>query len=601
IKVQRAPVLPPPDFVDAAADIPPAQMGYDSLADWVDAHTDAPDAPVSGQPTGSIQREEAPSAPPIAPDFSLQTGDYNQADFDQSLAAYYGDDENDTRPIDVQRAFHDDPDFGAYRDYQSDYPVDDTEYAGYGDPAAPEADTSWSGDVSTPPSDAIQRDYEAYDTGIDEVEQGYIEPADARPFFETSETPDHEADTGWGRVESTQAPVDTIQRDYESETAQAMPVEDEADPADTLIFDAPSYEDAGYAPAPTVDENPYLADELSALQGSAWGGDVQTSSVESGQPVQRDYEAPDAETGYGQAAYEEAPAPDANAVWGGDVDVAPPTDEDQYTEDDQQAAPDAHTEWGGDVYDAPAAEVSQRDYQPGDDQTYVDDESADAAWGGNVYDAPTDEAGYAADAATPEGDAGGESTPEWGWQAAPPSDQSSYDAPSDAPTDAVQRDYQPPTPDAGYDVPSEPPVDLYQAMMGAGMVPPDESAPQTGWGDADVPPGFVQRAPDMDADAGVYPASQPVDLYQAMMQTGMVQPEPDDPLTGTYYPPEPDTSMSAATKADLLSLLDSPAPHSSRQTPSDFTPDVSQPPTAPNTVSRSYQPPAAPPVIQRAE
>src|SRR5207247_900828 len=118
-------------------------------------------------------------------------------------------------------------------------------------------------------------------------------------------------------------------------------------------------------------------------------------------------------------------------------------------------------------------------------------------------------------------------------------------------SDAVQRDFDsasthemptlPTAPDvssydAGYEDMGDQPVDLHQAMMGAGLVPPDADA---GWDgdDGSLSPGFIQRAPDaQSADANAYTPQQPVDVFQAMMQAGMVQPAPDDNLDDGYYP-----------------------------------------------------------------
>ena len=87
--VQRAPVLPPPSFDDATDDhqevAPTDETGYDSLADWVDAHSDAaaPTAPTS------VQRDYQPPQP---------------VNFDVVDDGGAGDvEDGDTRPIAVQR------------------------------------------------------------------------------------------------------------------------------------------------------------------------------------------------------------------------------------------------------------------------------------------------------------------------------------------------------------------------------------------------------------------------------------------------------------------------------------------------------------------
>ena len=559
--VQHAPVLPPPDFVDDSIDAPPAETGYNSLADWVDAQSDAAptsDSAISAQPPGRaerVQRDYESPTLPIAPDFSLQTGDFNQTDFARDASLYFDEDEDDTRRMDVQRSFQE-SDFAAEADYLPAYPVeDDAAYADYSEQAAPDVEAEWSGDVYTPPvadvPNMIQRDYESQtaptmpaEAGYDaQVEQGYIEPADARSLFEEMGSSEQ---TEWGGAVST--PIDSgnsVQRDADAGEYEAAESEAEwsadADvytpPADTVQRDDEMPAEHAYD-APR--QNEMIDDETSAPEGQ-WGADADVYTPPA-DTVQRDYQQP--------------------------------------TADDYDAAQE---QLSGDV-DAETPNTLQRDYEskttqtaptmPADGEAYEDDNE-------NI-------------------------APEWGWDASPPADQPPYDnqppvnpwgGDVSAPSDAVQRDYQPPDlPDDNTDM-GDQPVDLYQAMMGAGMVAPDADA---GWdgGDVGMSPGFVQRTPDADANA--HAPSQPVDVFQAMMQTGMVQPLADDNMADTYYPPDTDTALSAATRADLLSLLDAPAPRAKQASTSEFTPDadVSQP-----TVSRSFQPPPQtnpPPIIQRA-
>lgn len=681
LNVQRAPILPPlPDFADDLIDVPPAETGYSSLADWMDAQADsygdtndiqnAPDSPVS---PGTVQRETPSNTMPIAPDFSLQTGDYNRADYEWSTSAYLdAEDESDTRPIDVQRAFSE-PEFWGRADEQATdaaYPVDeDIDYFDYGDQPAPRGDvyTPPDSDVNQPP---IQRAYDQRDT------QTYDEPADVDAAgYDQQNVP-------WSGEVST-PPAEAVQREYE------LPLSGESDPADTLRFDAqpdPDFAeniDFGYENAPPtgdVDtsytppadvhgsvqretfeaddaqsyaENAYVNEDVyeqppdapaSEGQWGAQGAELYAPPPDVNQPpIQREYDAaPDAYLPYD----EQPPAPPNEAGWSGDPRDAyvPPTTDtvqreydaapDAYLPYDEQppASPDA-AGWSGDPREAnaPPTDTVQLGYEQPPADAYTDDDMAvydETAYGfdaqpsegqpsGDVYAPPPDinpptiQRDYDAQAAPPVdesdyADDADESAPGYGYDAGQPSDQAPYDSPwtgdnaqPSSPTDAVQRDYYPPTsaPDTD-DTSGQQPMDLYQAMMGAGMVTPDSGASDTAWGG--VSADSIQRTPDAGADA-YSSGQQPVDLYQAMMQTGMIESEPDDPYTGSYYPPEPDTSMSAATKADLLSLLDTPAPHSSRAPETGFTPDVSQPSSPQNTVSRSYQPPQNPPVIQRAE
>jgi len=144
---------------------------------------------------------------------------------------------------------------------------------------------------------------------------------------------------------------------------------------------------------------------------------------------------------------------------------------------------------------------------------------------------------------------------------------------------------------AADEVAPSPPLDLFQAMTGAGMVQPVHDATDAYSMDAgfdadggDALPGSIHRAADEVAP------SPPLDLFQAMMQSGMVQPAHDDDAPDGYELPPADQPISPVTGADLLDLLNS-APPPRRE--------VSQSPGGEAAVSRAYEPP--PPLIQRVE
>ncbi|MEO8609185.1 MAG: hypothetical protein ABI690_14945 [Chloroflexota bacterium] len=696
LAIQRAPVLPPPDFADDM-DIPPPQTGYDTLADWVDAHNDEPppsesQRSFSAQPPGTVQRESEPKPLPIAPDFSLQTGDFNPADFARDAESYLDEDEGDTRRMDVQRSFQE-SDFAADAYYEPVYPADDpAEYPAYGEQAAPESEGEWGGEVYTSPADSanfVQRDYESAEVPEPgEMEQGYIEPADARPFFAE---PGSDEPAGWDGVAPMPADaVNTVQRDY-----QLPPLSDdnEADTFDLGQYQAAEpesqYEANGdvYTPSAEVDYQQNADNYAGEYEASEYEatGEVYTPPADVSNTVQREYQAPSADADYPQnedaqavdyqqnadnyAGEYEASETEMEYEATGEAYTPPPVDVSNTVQREYQAATDeinfepsadiyadeyaaaeTDNEANGEFYPPPsmdAANPIQRDYEmpsaeAGDEQNadvYAGEyEAAETEYesSGEVYTPPSDSAQ----------DADGSLNPTIGtfniqrdYELPPlPDDDDAEPAPYDEqppanpwggddspanPSQTIQRDYESrtaPTPpdapdggvnaygDGGYDVDAgypdagDQPVDLYQAMMGAGMIPPD-----AGWngGDANLSPGFIQRTPDMDDDTNIHAPDQPVDVFQAMMQAGMVQPAPDDYQADTYYPPDADTSMSEATRADLLSLLDMPAPRGRENSTSDFTPDMSlnQPGSIQHTVSRTFQPPPAepPPMIQRAE
>ena len=125
-------------------------------------------------------------------------------------------------------------------------------------------------------------------------------------------------------------------------------------------------------------------------------------------------------------------------------------------------------------------------------------------------------------------------------------------------------------------------VDLYQAMIQTGLVAPDANATPDLRFDShiEVAPPSIQRAADDQS------ASPPLDLFQAMMETGMVQAERDD----DFYTADDAEPMSPATRMDLLSLLDTP-PAAPRSNP----PSVIE-----NAPAQVYQPPQPSNMVQRA-
>jgi len=584
--IQGASILPPPDFTDEVNDFEsepsaPDETGYSSLSDWVEAHTDAPGVTASSK---HVQRREQPSAP----DTGGEVIDFAQAD--QAGEEYFpGDanapdfvvDEDDTRPMSVQRAPLPSP---SYSHETLQFPASDAmtgfeplypqrEQTDFVDAPDREADVS----ATAPTPDTVQR-AQAYDEPLAVQD---VEPFTDEAGYDVSPDESFEGEVDYGDAVRADVPPmpQTVQH------RPTPPISDEGEafeaagagdfPAELGYSDGTPdnpLEEQTDADSVITSDHDHRVDLSEPSISPQSAGTVQRQ-IEPPQIIQRQPLLSTVDDGEG---FEPEDRSDFVAEIGYDEDAAVYNNETQVDDRSFEAERDYNT--------PSSAAGDDLSFQTPDNRN-VEAEVIDDT---PIYTLEEDATGYA-------------SLPEW-----------SADASIGEPPGTVQRAMQPHTPEPGTPFPFVPPAmagfpgdDVYETDVSALLGDSQSVQPRRAQRRAMPRPDHNQAVESEEVfDTDAPPADDsmgepPVDLYQAMMGAGMIQPSPADDYESdhVYLPPEPAQPMSPATKADLLNLLDT-APS---------RPNVNRQTGAEDAVSRVYQPPEPahsanpPPVIQRAE